>query len=152
MPIRPELRHHYSTPEWLETRARILKRAKNRCEQCGKRNHTIVFTYTWRASQLVAGAIVRTAYMIWCDRGSRAWRTQDRLRVSPWRYKGLPRRVHVQLAVAHVDGVAGHDSDENLRAWCQWCHLHHDAPQHKATRIQRKDRARGLADAAAIQF
>jgi hypothetical protein len=35
MPIRKELRHLYRGPAWLATRAKILQRCNNRCEQCG---------------------------------------------------------------------------------------------------------------------
>lgn len=39
-------------------------------------------------------------------------------------------------------------ADANLRALCQWCHLHHDAGLHiehaRATRQTRKDAARPL--------
>lgn len=43
MPIKPELRHLYPK-NWKEIRAKILQRAKNRCEFCGVKNHT------WRPS------------------------------------------------------------------------------------------------------
>lgn len=33
MPIRPDLRHFYNTPEYHQARERIVARAKNRCEQ-----------------------------------------------------------------------------------------------------------------------
>src|SRR5579862_53980 len=38
MPIRPELRHHYRTPEWQAARAAVRERAGDRCEQCGRKN------------------------------------------------------------------------------------------------------------------
>ena len=47
---------------------RILERARNKCEQCGKPNHTRVFTYSWREP---AGP-----RMIWIREGSRVWRNQ----------------------------------------------------------------------------
>lgn len=42
MPIRPELRHLYRGPGWQAVRARILARAGNQCERCGKPNGTFV--------------------------------------------------------------------------------------------------------------
>ena len=38
MPIRPEFLHFYQTPEWEQTRARILERAGYCCENCGAEN------------------------------------------------------------------------------------------------------------------
>lgn len=40
MPIRPENRDRYPK-DWPQIRARILKRAHNRCEFCGVENHTM---------------------------------------------------------------------------------------------------------------
>ena len=37
-PIRPENKARYPK-NWKEIRAKILKRAKNRCEFCGVENH-----------------------------------------------------------------------------------------------------------------
>jgi len=54
MPIKPELRHHYSREAgWPEIRRAILDRAKKACERCGapnggpapwKRSSTVVLT------------------------------------------------------------------------------------------------------------
>lgn len=38
MPIRPELRPYYQTPEWLEARERAYQRADGHCERCGSMN------------------------------------------------------------------------------------------------------------------
>lgn len=35
MPLRPELRHLYRTPEWTSAKSRIAIRAQGRCEKCG---------------------------------------------------------------------------------------------------------------------
>jgi len=40
--------------------------------------------------------------------------------------------------------VPGDDRDENLKAYCQWCHLNYDREHHRATRAARKDAARPL--------
>ena len=36
----------------------------------------------------------------------------------------------VVLTVAHLDHCPEHNDDSNLRAWCQRCHLTHDAKEH----------------------
>ena len=41
MPIRPENRFRYPK-NWKEIRLQILQRANNRCEFCGRLNHSIV--------------------------------------------------------------------------------------------------------------
>lgn len=47
----------------------------------------------------------------------------------------------VVLTIAHVDHDVQHNSDGNLRAWCQCCHNRHDAPMrqlHAAETRRRK--------------
>ena len=48
----------------------------------------------------------------------------------------------VVLTVAHLDHDPGNVDDDNLRAWCQRCHLAYDAQHHAAnaaaTRAARK--------------
>lgn len=49
MPIRPENKHRYHA-NWGKIRATILKRAKDRCEWCGRLNHVRVHVHedgTW---------------------------------------------------------------------------------------------------------
>lgn len=48
------------------------------------------------------------------------------------------------LNVVHHNYLVGDDRPEYLRAWCQWCHLHHEVPHHAKTRATRKDRTREL--------
>jgi hypothetical protein len=36
----------------------------------------------------------------------------------------------VVLTIAHLDHVPEHCDDDNLRAWCQRCHLTYDAKHH----------------------
>lgn len=38
----------------------------------------------------------------------------------------------VVLTVAHLDHTPEHNSPDNLRAWCQRCHLTYDAKHHAA--------------------
>ena len=42
----------------------------------------------------------------------------------------------VVLTVAHLDHTPEHSDPDNLRAWCQRCHLTYDAPHHAATARQ----------------
>lgn len=40
----------------------------------------------------------------------------------------------VVLTIAHLDHTPENCDDENLRAWCQRCHLHYDRHHHASTR------------------
>lgn len=42
------------------------------------------------------------------------------------------RLVRIVLTIAHLDHQPEHSDDENLRAYCQRCHLLHDLDHHKA--------------------
>lgn len=48
----------------------------------------------------------------------------------------------VVLTVAHLDHQPENCSDENLRAWCQRCHLTYDAPHHAANARETRKRKR----------
>lgn len=137
MPIRADLRHHYGREWRTVVRPRILARAKDRCENCRKRNHWRVITRTEPGEA-----------MYWCALGSAVWRdeTGEKLnRAQTREIFGLPlRTIRVVLTVAHLNHDPADNRDENLRALCQWCHLHHDQAHHKDTRSARKDRARPL--------
>lgn len=37
----------------------------------------------------------------------------------------------VVLTVAHLDHIPEHSSDDNLRHWCQRCHLNYDKEHHR---------------------
>lgn len=136
MPIRADLRHFYDRTWRLVTRPRILARAENRCEQCNVPNHSTVKRI--RGFWLEEGAS-------WALGAFRRWRTADG---GDWSAEldppGRRRKVRIVLTIAHLNHQAGDDRDENLRAWCQWCHLHHDLVHHAETRAIRKDAARPL--------
>ncbi len=135
MPIRPELRHFYQGPEWEATRKRILERAKNKCEQCGKRNHRKVWT------RFLSGRM-------WWSTPRTRWRNHlGELSYAP-RFYDAERRIRVVLTVAHLNHKPGDDRDENLKALCQWCHLNYDKLHHKETRSIHKDEKRPLLQEA----
>jgi hypothetical protein len=159
MPIRPDLRPFYHGPAWQAVRQRILTRAGGcfddlgkyrggaKCEQCGRvdrRRYWVLSMRTVNFDMLLVDqyfSLVKGDGQLWRSCVSGGQRTPLRLRGEQWK---LVRRVKLQIGVAHVNGVAGDDRDENLRAWCQWCHLRHDQAQHKQTRSARKDAARPL--------
>lgn len=142
MPIRPELRHLYRGPKWEAVRARILARAGNRCEQCGKRNHRRVWVFNpGQGAVAQCWSSVKGDGQRWRACGLGGTITRFKLRGQEWEQA---RRIRVILTLAHLNHVPGDDRDENLKALCQWCHLHYDQLHHKATRSIRKDAGRPL--------
>src|SRR5690349_18415479 len=114
MPIRPEDRWFYPI-DWPQLSIAIrFKRAGGRCEQCGRPHGHLI----WR---LADGS--------WWDQDQARWRN-GRGKI----IKRLPRTrdilssiksTKVILAAAHLDHDPGHNSDTNLKAFCQRCHLLH---------------------------
>jgi hypothetical protein len=152
MPLAPPIRHLYTGPAWEAARARVLARAKNACERCGRPNGAEVLTIGkwWFDSTLT-----RWRYpspIVVAPDGSGVWF----LRVSEPRDRGrfgIPPRCaqahlqQVQIGVAHTNHTPGDYRVEILAAWCRWCHLDFDRPQHKRTRQERKDQKRPLLTA-----
>lgn len=142
MPIRPEFRHFYRTPQYRAARDRVMARAKNRCEQCKKPNRTNVFVLTMFEEPRCMFPLRRI--QCWTGKGRRAWRDcYGRVRRDV-KVKGLPRQIWVVCTVAHLNHTPGDDRDENLKFLCQWCHLHYDQMHHHETRAARKDATRPM--------
>ena len=146
MPIRREFRKFYDRTWRTEIRPRILARAQNRCEQCGKPNHRTVWVWSGSAGQYWT-AVKGAKRQVWYYCCSGGWRTAPKGSGSFWlsgRQWAIAREIRVILQVAHLNHVPGDDRDENLRAFCGWCHTNYDKLQHKQTRASRKDLARPL--------
>lgn len=108
MPISAENKKRYP-PNWKEIRARILKRAGDRCEG----------SPAFPDCRVPNGSEIRGA-----------------------EFSGNGYRRVVVLTIGHLDHTPENCDDENLRAWCQRCHLTYDAKHHAmnaaATRRKRK--------------
>lgn len=52
----------------------------------------------------------------------------------------------VVLTVGHLDHVPENCDDENLRAWCQRCHLNYDATHHAQTAHATRRSRKALGD------
>jgi hypothetical protein len=125
MPIRPELRHFYSRPEWRELSRHIRKeRAQDRCEcigQCG----------TYHFAQNAERQMPRGV----------EWRCSA--------FEGQPHpvtRSKVVLTVAHLDHTPGNDDPENLRAFCQRCHNSYDQRHRKQNAHQTRRAKKAIGD------
>jgi hypothetical protein len=111
----PMIRERYPA-DWEAISQRVRDAAGQRCQWCNKPNGVELWV-------LPNGC--------WQDNGSRAW--FDALgRPAPW-VVGVPGqryRVRVVLTVAHLDHDTSNNSDTNLVALCQRCHLGHDRWMH----------------------
>lgn len=104
MPIKPENARRYPS-DWPQIRARIQRRAGNRCE------------------------------------GSPAY---PDCRAA----NGVPHPVTGSIVVcttAHLDHTPENCDDENLRFWCNRCHLTYDARHHAETAYMTR-RCKGTAE------
>lgn len=125
VPIKPENKDRYPK-DWPDIRAKILARARNRCEHCGVRNHAL-------GGRLRDGRFLpalplgeKLLRLEWPKPGDTAWcrngKISERLRI-----------IRIVLTIAHLDHVPEHCDDDNLRALCQRCHLRHDRVHHAQT-------------------
>lgn len=149
MPIAKHLRHFYRGPAWRAARTRILARAGNACEQCHKPNGEAVETITgsalnepvmyWRAT-----SSTWRDWRDWLDRSAPA-AVAAGIKAGLWKKR---RVIRVKIGVAHLDHDPANNADDNLRALCDWCHLHFDRMHHSETRARRKDAKRPLLEGA----
>ncbi len=123
MPIKPENRHRYPA-DWKQIRARILARAGNCCERCKAPNLTMIA----RGEGRHAGTYMTDdAEVIDAETGENL----GQCRMSDY---SVGRMVRVVLTIAHLDHTPENCADDNLRAWCQRCHLQYDQQHHVETR------------------
>lgn len=139
MPISAEKMKLYpggsiKSAEWQEIRERVRARAGNRCEKCGVENHSL-------GGRLNSGKFLKAQpkgdnglRLVWPKPGEE-W----------WCGDGEPiklRIIKIVCTVAHFDNHLTDHSDDNLRFWCQQCHLRHDARQHaESARLTRRRKA-----------
>lgn len=133
MPIRPEHRWLYPI-DWEQLSAWVrFERARGRCEQCGRPHKRMVF-------HLGDGR--------WWDADAGAWRggSGRRLRSRPPHAFFYARVTYVVLATAHLDYDPTNNAPRNLRAFCQRCHMLHDAAEHRRRRWWNRFRRCALGD------
>lgn len=120
MPIRPDLRPLYRTPEALAAFEACRARAAGKCERCG----------------LAGGASISRR----CPRCLDKPRLRDDCQSCygagrvPWK---------VILTVAHLNHDPRDNRPRNLACLCASCHLRHDAKQHAMERARGRDRRAG---------
>lgn len=127
-------------PNWKkEIRPRILERAQNTCELCGAKNKDYGYRGkdgTWYGSDVYSEAMEKGVDMF--DTGQPLSHCWDK--------KGNPTKpTKIVLTIAHWHNKDPMDCrDENLKAACQYCHLHHDKEQHQTNARLTRESKKGL--------
>jgi len=121
-PILAPNRHRYPA-DWPEIRARILRRARNRCEECGVPNHA----WGWRDGEGAFHQVRKRPLIEACLGNCRP----------PFDVAsdgGTLHIIEIVLTISHTDHDPGNCADDNLRALCQQCHNRHDRKHRDHTR------------------
>ena len=118
--------------DWKHISLRVRERDGQRCKFCGVSNKAV-------------GA--RDRYGVWHD--SDAIQMMNSGQGMDLFGEEYPKIIQIVLTVAHLDHDTTNNSDDNLAALCQKCHLNYDHEHHianaKTTRA-RKKRAKIAAD------
>lgn len=128
MPIRPDLRPLYKTPEARAAFQACRDRAGNQCQHCGARGGS-----TYKAECR-------------CDAGS----TREGTTCPRCKGSGI-RRVRVVMTVAHLDHAPTNNRADNLAHLCAACHLRHDAEHHAESRRAARDARAGQMNFAHLE-
>jgi len=134
MPIKKENKDRYPK-DWKNIRSQTLMRACNKCENCGVHNHA----WGWRD---YAGEFHQVPKSPLRDAG---WGKPPFEIASD---VGVIKIIEIVLTIAHLDHTPENCEPENLRAWCQRCHLSYDANHHAFTRSA--SRKKQLEDAGQL--
>ncbi|WP_336490119.1 hypothetical protein [Methylobacterium nigriterrae] len=134
MPIRREHRFFYPI-DWPQLSAVIrFRRAGGCCEGCGRPHGQRIYC-------LDDGR--------WWDASVGAWRDGEgrpsKVLPSVEELAGA-RTTRVVLATAHRDHDTANNTDANLAAFCQRCHMNHDRPEHRRRRWATLFRRRAMGD------
>jgi hypothetical protein len=135
MPIKPENRKRYPA-DWKAIRARILARAGNRCEKCNAPNRRRIA----RGAGKDEGTYMLASAEVFCHDTGELLGTCRRSDYE------LSHMVEVVLTIAHLDHVPENCAEENLRAWCQRCHLRYDTEHRKQTAYATRKAAANTMD------
>lgn len=122
MPIRPENKDRYPANWASEIRPAILKRAGDACERCKAKNGEVICREMSGATYMVDDGYVFDSATGDC---------LGRARVTDY---PAGRYITIVLTIAHLDHQPENCEPDNLRAWCQRCHLAYDKDHHAETR------------------
>jgi len=108
-------------PDWKTViRPRILQRAENACEKCGRANREFIVP-----SRCCKDALFdERNFCLRCRKP----------------------RSRIVLTIAHLDHDIANNKDDNLKALCQRCHLKHDASHHAKNARRTRELKSGQLD------
>ena len=132
MPIKPENLARYPK-DWPQIRERIRQRACDKCENCGVQNRA------WGFRKDGVFHPVNKLQVIDMVKSGREW-------VRPPFSFGGHRIIEIVCTTAHLDHVPEHCDDNNLRFWCQKCHLAYDAEHHAQSAYQTRREGKAISD------
>lgn len=120
-------------PNWkTEIRPRILKRDRNRCKKCGRRNYAVGYydEGNWipaKGNQIIdeIGKYGTLSY-------PEARKICNMMRESTGEHY-----IVIVLTIAHLDQDISNNDDDNLAALCQRCHIRHDAPYRLKNKLRK---------------
>lgn len=136
MPIKPENRARYPKDWRTVIRPGILARARDKCEACGVPNYAVAY---WTGDEWnLDEESLAEGFTYAAARQLAAENTGDR--------DFGPRWIVVVLTVAHLDHTPENCDPANLRAWCQRCHLKHDAKLHQANAAKTRKARKAVGD------
>ena len=123
MPIRPENKARYPA-NWKQIADSVRVRAEHKCEKCMVRNGETVTRGELQGTHV---------YMLESGNAYCAETGQYIDQIGVCELSGNVRMVKIVLTVAHLDHTPENVEPENLRAWCQRCHLNYDKHHHAKT-------------------
>ncbi len=135
MPIKPENKGRYPA-NWTEIRHAVLERAGQCCEKCKASNGTMIA----RGAGKDDGT-----YM---TEGAEVFDAETGEFLGRWRMNEyhVGKMVRIVLTIAHLDHVPENCDMDNLRAWCQRCHLRYDAEHHADTARSTRKARKAIGD------
>lgn len=135
MPIKPENKGRYPD-NWKQIRADILTRASCCCEKCKAPNRRVIA----RGVGVDAGTYITEDGDVFNDSDGTHL---GYARMSEYEYD---KWIEVVLTIAHLDHTPENCAPENLRAWCQRCHLAYDAEHHRQNAAKTRRERKAVAD------
>lgn len=136
MPIKPENAKRYPA-DWADIRARILRRAGNRCEFCQVDNYKL-------GGRSIAGRF-HPALPTGTDGMRNTWPKEGEFALCEG-FDIKLRIIRIVLTVAHLDHVPENCDPANLKALCQRCHLKYDNRHHRANAAETRRKKAGTLE------
>jgi len=121
--MRKDRQRRYNS-DWLAVASDIrLRRAKNKCEKCGREHGRLISRQYKQEWRYASDAEMQRFALLRKEKQMTYWQVLKSLHLK-----------QVALTVAHLDRNERNDAPENLLCLCQWCHLQYDRADNAARR------------------